>query len=74
MPTVVYGSCSPTTADGQLSTLQKILQCGAGGTGGVSSGSGPPGASTDGNWYIDDLNRDIYVKISGVWEIAIDLV
>lgn len=78
MPTVTYGTCSPTTADGQLSTLQKILQCGAGGgagSGATHRGAGPPAASlgNDGETYWDETNKDFYVKDLGTWQILVDL-
>lgn len=35
---IVYPNCYPTTADTQLTTLQKILQCGGSGGGGIGGG------------------------------------
>lgn len=61
-------------------TLDKILQAlngGAGGGGGAGnlSGSGPPaaGLGSNGQFYVDELNRDLYVKIGGVWELWLDI-
>lgn len=39
-----------------------------------TKGSGAPGGSVAGYFYIDETNRDVYVKISGVWEILSDLL
>lgn len=77
MPTLVYGTCLPTTGDGQLSTLQKILQCGAGGgAGGTLEGAGPPGAGlgSSGNTYWDTTNRDFYVKDGSTWVLVQDIL
>lgn len=62
-------------------TLDKILQAlngGAGGGGagtGTLSGAGAPAAGTgdNGDIYIDLTNRDMYVKIGGVWELWLDI-
>lgn len=73
MPSFYPENNTAKPSDDEMRSLHKIVD-GGGGSGGVAFGNGPPNASTDGNWYIDELNRDVYVKMGSVWEIAIDLV
>lgn len=73
MPSFYPENNTAKPSDDAMRSLHKLVD-GGGGGGGVASGDGPPDAATDGNWYIDELNRDIYVKMGSVWEIAIDLV
>lgn len=40
----------------------------------TSHGDGAPSGSTKGLIYIDDLNRDVYLKVSGTFELWSDLI
>lgn len=81
---MTYTDTLPRFFDTQQITTEKILQAlnnGAGGGGGspgtgTLSGSGVPsnGIGSNGDIYIDLSNRDLYVKISNVWELWVDMV
>lgn len=78
---IVHPNCYPESHDTQLSTLEKILQCGTGGGGGGDAGGGsgdcpacnfsgsgsPEGVVTGvvGSRYYDILNDDHYIKATG---------
>jgi len=39
-----------------------------------TKGDGPPDVDTPGYFYVDETNRDVHVKLGGVWEILTDLI
>lgn len=77
---ITYADTLPRYFDSSKISLDKILQAinnggGGGGSGtGTLSGSGAPsaGLGSNGDIYIDLSNKDLYVKISGAWEIWLD--
>lgn len=73
MPSFYPENNTAKPSDDAMRSLHKLVD-GGGGGGGASAGNGAPTGATTGNLYVDELNRDIYVKIGGVWEIALDLV
>ena len=60
-----------------INALGEILEPGSGGTGTIwyyGTGTPAPGLGTNGDFYIDSDNGDVYVNAGGVWVYAFSLL